>query len=207
MSDADDGAGQGGTVSISGTSAGTSDDTAAHLHSIRYAESWWEDSCCEVPSEGADRDGTRHALRRQVVFAVCALESWFFEWVRDELLEERIEATDVFAGYRTVPERVKGVMREVEGRGGLERPFECGESTEWDDMVDLLGVRNGLVHAGASRVGGDLPEGTRPPEPTVADLRALAPYEPLRIVRDVARFLTSFAGQEEPAWMELPAAE
>lgn len=172
-----------------------------------FAQRWYWDALEHVPGDEVSYFEERDALRRQVVFAVCALESWFFEWVRDELLEERIDATDVFGGYATFPERVKGVMREVERRGGLERPFTCGESSEWEEVIALLGVRNGLVHAGASRVGGNLPEGTQPPEPTAADLRALAPFEPLRIVRDAVRFLTSFADQEEPAWMQLPDRE
>lgn len=172
-----------------------------------FAHQWYWDASNEVPAEGASYVETTTALRRQVVFATCALESWFFEWVRDSLLSEPVDATRVCAGYRSFPELVKGVMEEVGSRGGLTRDFACGESTEWEEMIRLLRVRNGLVHAAASRPGGNVPDGIPQPEPTAGDLHALAPAEPLRIVRDVARFLTSFADAQPPDWMHVPGRE
>lgn len=101
-----------------------------------------------------------------------------------------------------VPDQIKVVLRELYGRGELNDEPNFGESAAWDDLYELLGHWNGLVHAFAG-----LPRGNVPPEaneaPDTTRAGRLAPARPLEIVREVAELLTSFAEEVSPDWMEV----
>lgn len=172
-----------------------------------YGLIWWADACGEVPPESADPREVRDAMRRQLLFTVCALESWFFEWVRDDLLEDATESADLFASASwKLTEKIIDVLGTLYDRGRLAHQPAFGESVAWDDLHKILDHRNGLVHALASLPRGDIPPDAGEPIPTADDLLALAPARPLKVVRRVADLLTSFAGEKPPEWMEVPEA-
>lgn len=171
-----------------------------------YAEEWWEDACRNVPGRRDESGATRDAIRRQIVFAVCALESWFFEWVRDELVDDTGQSSVLFSqAPPPIADRIKFVLDKLHGRGKLVEEPEFGASEAWDDLHDLLSHRNGLVHALASWPRGTVPADADEARPTPQELSGLAPARPLEVVRGVADFLTSFADDEPPEWMEVPA--
>lgn len=194
------------TVRMSARAVGTSSTEArAHVFTS-YAERWWEDARSEVPAAGAsDEDGaTRHAVRRQVVFAVCAMESWFFEWVREDVLGDVTAAARLFDDAPDpVSDRVKFVLRELHDHGEIDGEPSFGDSEAWDDLHDLLGHRNGLVHALASLPRGDVPPDAGESRPTPRELAELAPARPLEVVRNAVDLMTSFADDAPPDWMEV----
>lgn len=170
-----------------------------------YAPDWWEDALKSVP----DGAGDAGAMRRQIVFAVCALESWFFEWVRDDVLEDATQSSVLFADItaRGLPNRIKCVLGEMHSRGRLDAEPGYGESDAWQDLHELLRHRNGLVHALASRPRGDIPEEAEGPRPDFRELTEMEPAWPVSVVRGVVELLSSFDDAEPPEWMELPVDE
>lgn len=172
-----------------------------------YAQFWWEDTCSNIPPVGASHDEKGHFVRRQIVFAICCVESWFFEWVRDDVLDEFEEAEDYFDELRSVPRRIKEVCRELYAQGELANEPEFGKSATWDQFIELLKDRNGLVHAVASRpyaVVGELTEVEQEPRPKPGRRLELAPAGPAQIVLSTVALIAGFDDQPPPDWMELP---
>lgn len=207
----DDG-GQGeGKIQISATADGVGSTKAVPRVYDSYAERWWADAAGEA-SAVADADDpaeVRSAVRRQIVFVVCALESWFFEWVRDDVLDDVAAASALFVegGRERLTDRIKRVLCELHARGELATKPGFAESDVWEDLHEILDDRHGLVHAVASLPRGDVPEDAKEARPTPDRLVALAPAEPLVTVRGIVELVTSFADAEPPDWMEVPDAD
>lgn len=186
---------------------GLSDEIGVSAYS-RYAERWWEDAAGEAAAaaDAGDERAVRDAVRRQIVFVVCALESWLFEWVRDDVLSDVAAASALFVegGRERLTDRIKRVLCELHAQGELATEPGFAESDAWEDLHDLLDDRHGLVHAVASLPRGDVPEDAEKARPTPERLEALAPAEPLVTVRGVVKLVAGFADDEPPEWMEVP---
>lgn len=173
-----------------------------------YAEDWWTDACREVPASDADEGEIRHSMRRQIVFAVCALESWFFEWVRDDLLGQVRRAAVIFTPppKQNAGVRIRRIAKRLHREGEL--PNEPAfDSPDWQELPRLIRHRDGLVHGVASLPRGDVPEEAQKAMPTPKELRTWAPSEALMTVRRAVKLVTSFADAEPPDWMEVPDPE
>ena len=134
-----------------------------------YATSWLTDAQKEATVGGED------AMRREIVFAVCAAESYLSEWVRDEVLKSDFGSRRL-NHYFPVKKNIGIVDR---GRYVIEHLNEDGTISGqpdwvnpfWLEFTKLVDFRNGLVHGRASRPD---TEGLKPnekPEPTVEDLQ------------------------------------
>jgi hypothetical protein len=123
------------------------------------------------------------------LFAVCAAESYIFEWVRDTVLKNDFSVLPTYFPFPQSGERKPGVRekfkdipkRLFEDRR-INKPLDCG-AREWQDFVDLVDWRDGLVHARASRpeMSGQ-PEKERP-VPSKGELDKLKPGWALAVVR------------------------
>ncbi len=128
--------------------------------SYSFAPEWFADASREAKDEG------RGARRREILFAVCAAESYVFEWVRDTVLNHDFKKLDKY--------------------------FPAGQTCggpEWNDFRDVVHNRDGLVHAAASRPETDGQPEKEKPVPAASDLDAQPPGWALEIVRVILRKL------------------
>ncbi len=110
-----------------------------------FARHWFEDALREA------RTGTDYnARRREIVFAVCFIESYLFEWVRDEALKrdfkrlrDYLPATD----KRGIRERWKEVIKQL-GKDGLLPATPDFGLPYWEDFQTLVKFRDGLGSCG-----------------------------------------------------------
>ena len=199
--------GEGRTIKVQlHDTLGFSENLTHYVYSS-YGKRWWEDACGEVPLVD-DEDAARHVIRRQVVFVVCALESWFFEWVRDEVPGDVNATAALFAEGKPegITDRIKRVTKQLYDESDLIEEPDFDDTEAWQPLCGLVEHRNGLVHALASLPRGDIPPDAETATPTPEDLRDLAPAKPLRIVRRAVELVTSFADAEPPEWMEVSVA-
>ena len=75
------------------------------LHAT-YAPAWFQDAQRESALPGID------ARRREILFAVCFVESYLLEWTRDEPLKREFKALDDYLP----PGDKRGIIERVEGR-------------------------------------------------------------------------------------------
>lgn len=193
------------TVHLGGTSSGKSQDEAAVLVYGDHAKTWWRDARKEVPAASAGNDEIQKAIRLQIVFAVCALETWFVEWVRDDILGSAKSAAVLFGGveHQSVDERIKNVAAELHEAEHLQNDPDF-TSPDWQDLPGLVDHRNGLVHGVASLPRGSLPLEAEEGFPTPGQLQRWAPVGPLKTVRRAVKLVTSFADSHPPEWMDIP---
>lgn len=174
------------------------------------AERWMRDAHAEARSAPANDSEKRNALRREVVFAVCAAESYLFEWVRDreghyaygftqkvkKALTERGKLRE-----KGVIDRWKLVVTEVLDGGKPSKPSRFDRNSTWNDFVELVKHRDFLVHGGAA-----LP---RPPERSELTAKYTPRTDPFQqspgyaVDRVVAliRQVHSWAGTAPPKWL------
>jgi hypothetical protein len=69
--------------------------------SASFARAWYEDALAEARAG----DTFQHRRRREIVFAVCAVESYLLEWVRDDVLSRNFAALNTYFP----PDRHRGI--------------------------------------------------------------------------------------------------
>ena len=175
-----------------------------------FAAEWFNDALKEA-REGRDRN----SRRREIVFAVCFIESYLFEWVRDEISRLVGLSIDELRRYfpdgdrRGIRERWKDVLKDLyKDKRIKEVPsFDPRVNPHWNLFVDLVGYRDGLVHASASRPEIDIDsQSTTPapppsPIPSPTDLDQLPAGWAVRVVVTVVRQLHQAVGTNPPAWL------
>ena len=130
-----------------------------------FAEQWFVDARAEALSETS-----RDSVRREIVFSVCFLESYIFEWVRsldlhlvDEFFppEPRFDKDPRYR--RDLKKKWKLIPRELYSEGRI--PAEA--RLDLLQLGVMLKYRHGLVHAAASRpFNAEVSESHRPvPDP------------------------------------------
>lgn len=143
-----------------------------------YSEFWYRDAVREA--QGSDE----HAIRREIIFSVCFLESYIFEWTRD-LLTSHNYKPDKVNDYFPPESRCKNDPRY---RRGLKEKWKCVpaelfddeviptkpdlvSSEQWNEFCTLMKYRNGFIHALASRSSTDSLNSKAKPVPAVGTLR------------------------------------
>jgi hypothetical protein len=163
----------------------------------RYAPEWFGDAVRESGRGG------HHARRREILFAVCAAESYIFEWVRDIVLKhdfQRLSAYFPSDAKRGVTAKFKEVPRALQGDGLVQAILDCGGS-EFADFRRLVELRDGLVHARASRPStGGLPEESRP-VPSKNELDILPAGWATEVVRRLLGKLHQDTQTPRPDWL------
>jgi hypothetical protein len=172
-----------------------------------YAHAWFADAKKET-SQTDDQ-----ARRREIIFAVCAVESYLFEWVRDKALNNNPHRLNHYFPVNFPVDRKKRFMGIVERWNYvIEHLHEDGTITGlpnfgehyWEEFRELVDFRNGLVHGRASRPDTDgLAEAERP-EPTPQQLAEKAPGWAVKLVVNLITKLHDAVGTTPPEWITVP---
>jgi hypothetical protein len=169
--------------------------------SYSFAPEWFSDALTEART-GKDH----HARRREIIFAVCCAESYLVEWIRDEVLKRDFNRLNQFfppGERRGVAEKWKEVPKALLQAGlisavpNLERPY-------WQDWLDLVDLRNGLIHARASRPETDSQPTGEKPVPSKGDLDKLVPGWAVKVVVTLVRELHVAVSTSAPTWLVDP---
>jgi hypothetical protein len=166
-------------------------------NSLTFAPHWYADAV-----EQSQLLKSRDAIRREIVFAVCAAESYLLEWVRDEVLNhQHDELLEYFPANRQMPvrDRWKDVLEKLVAQGRI-RQAQNFNSGLWSDFSALVDFRNGLVHGGASRPQSGEHRDPQP-YPTPAELDQTSPGWAVGVVRALIEDLHATAGTTAPKWL------
>lgn len=179
-----------------GTGTGEPSDAPGVWPLASFAQSWLRDAWLEASLDGPDH------RRHEVLFSVCLVESYLFEWVRDAIVRRDFRALSRYfppGERRGVEQRFKQVMKELHADGLVKAPPSFG-TTEWADFLDLVRLRDGLIHASISRPQMFVAENRR----TLLDLNRLAPGWAIGTARTVLLGTHEAAGFGPPAWLVRP---
>jgi len=170
------------------------------LHAT-FAPGWYSDAVREAAVSGAD------ARRREILFAVCFVESYLLEWVRDEALHRDYKALDKYLpsdDRQGISERWKTVTKRLREDGLIPGHPDYGRASQWRDFIRLIRFRDGLVHGRTGRPQTtDTPDEALP-SPTADDLTTMPSGWPTRTVVSLVRALHFCVGSSPPAWLVDP---
>jgi hypothetical protein len=163
-----------------------------------FAPSWFRDARSEAQHAKGDID----ARRREILFAVCFLESYLLEWTR-YLLGPR-DFKKYFPPGRKggIRDKWKFVIKGLAKDKKIPKPGFGG--ADWTAFIQLVDYRDGLVHAKASLPTSKADPSATPPIPSPDDLRDMEPGWPVRVVADLVRSLHTAVGSETPHWLVNP---
>ena len=133
-----------------------------------YAEDWYSDALAEV-NDSANRKNKR----REIVFAACFLESYIYEWVRNygtDFLAKYFSDTakNIDGEYYTkgLKNKWKYMPPEIANELGVAKDLELDLS----GLGRLIKLRNGFVHARASKLYNSFTNKKDRPVPTQEEL-------------------------------------
>jgi len=191
--------------SMVGTAKGLSGavGTLTSWESYSFAPEWFADASRETKDERRG-DEYRGARRREILFAVCAAESYVFEWVRDTALNYDFKKLRTyFPADQTwgVKRKLMEIPKKLKEDGLVSGALDCG-GQEWIEFRKVVAYRDGLVHAAASRPKTDGQPENEKPVPEASKLDALPPGWALEIVRVILRKLhTDTKTTPIPSWL------
>lgn len=148
----------------------------------------------------------RGARRREIVFAVCAAESYLVEWVRDSVLNRQFDA---LSGYFPPNEHVgivdrwKRVVKQLAADGRISTP-QTFSGKVWQDFVDLVDYRNGLLHGRSSRPATSGQPSKLKPVPSTDLLDQLSAGWAANVVQVLVNDLHRTVGTVAPSWLVQP---
>lgn len=163
-----------------------------------YAHAWFADAKREA-SLGNDQ-----AQLREIIFAVCAVESYLFEWVRNDILNGEFRLLTHYFPVNQKPigitERWKQVINHLHEDGTITGKPSFGESY-WEEFIELVDFRNGLVHGRASRPDtAGLPEAEQP-GPTAEELLQKGRGWAVKVTINLIKKLHEAVGTIPPDWL------
>lgn len=174
-----------------------------------YAPAWFRDAKTQAEIDG-DVDDDDMVKPREIVFAVCAIESYLVEWVRDEVLKSNYRQLKKYfpaprnGRYSSIVVRWKGVIERLVADRAIPGKPDFDNQRYWKDFEKLVRFRNGLVHGRASRPDSNaiLDEDERA-GPTVHDLVAMDQGWAVRVVAEVIKRLHTAVGTTPPTWLNV----
>jgi hypothetical protein len=136
---------------------------------VSFSQSWLRDIVIESKQEGPDH------RRKEIVFAVCFVESYLFEVVRDLVLRMNFRETITYFPVRRkagIRDRCKEVFCQLHNNKKIPKAMNWSEPF-WSEFCQLVEMRDGLIHASISRpYNSDLPKEANP-TPSPADFYKL----------------------------------
>ena len=166
-----------------------------------FAPMWFGDALREAAASGG-ADGRR----REIVFAVCAAESYIVEWVRDDILDRDFGRLSTYfppGSTEPVAEKWKRVCGEAAAKGLVPAaPSFAGQV--WNDFTRLVRLRNGLIHARSSRPETAGVPDKELPYPSKSDLDSMKAGWPTKTVAGLIRSLHAASGTPCPVWVVSP---
>lgn len=158
--------------------------------SASFSESWWRDAVREA--EGVDE----HATRREIVFSICFLESYIFEWTRD-LGIDNVDICFPLGSSRSLKDKWKNVPIKLFAEGTISAKPDLDLS----ELGVLLSYRNGLVHARASRPSTEGLSNKAKPIPAVGELREVEHGWAIDIAENLVKKLHQDIGTPCPEYI------
>lgn len=158
-----------------------------------YAPYWYKDALAEANQSGRD------ARRREIIFAVACAESYLFEWVRDEVLKRDYNALNTyFNGKSGIKCRWKAVTKQLANDKRINISPDYTSKT-WQDFINLVDYRDGLIHAVAS-----LPQTDghpNKPKPSMEEIDSYAQKKAIDTIKNLILDLNDAAGISAPDWI------
>jgi hypothetical protein len=165
--------------------------------SFSFAPEWFADAEVEAGLTG------HRPRRREILFSVCAAESYIFEWVRDTALNHDFSLLATYFppdSRRGVKEKFREIPKALHKDGRIKSPLDCG-GPEYADFYKLVDVRDGLVHASASRPETSGQRAEERPVPSKDELESLQAGWALGVVRTILEKLHNDTATTRPAWL------
>jgi hypothetical protein len=171
-----------------------------------YARAWFTNAKKQAM---VDDDHDDMAKPREIVFAVCAIESYLVEWVRDEVLKlvnsdyKRLdEYFTIEESYDPILERWKKVIKRLLEKGAIPAQPDFTQHY-WKEFSDLVKFRNGLMHGRASWPDSNsIPDKRKRAGPTNEELVKMDQGWAVGVVAEVIRQLHAAVGTPAPAWLD-----
>lgn len=163
-----------------------------------FAPEWFNDALNEART-GQDH----HSRRREILFAVCAAESYVFEWVRDEVLRRDFDKLRKYfppGKRRSVKKKWKKIPKELYEERQISNEPNWG-GTEWRNFLKLVRYRDGLVHARASRPETSSLSPDEEPLPSKTDLDRMPLGWAVQRIVTLIRHLHGAVGTSAPDWL------
>jgi hypothetical protein len=104
-----------------------------------WASSWFRDALAEARHAKGDID----ARRREIVFAVCFLESYLFEWTYFLVGPHAVDKYLPLGDRDGIRERWKRVIKDLESDRKIRGKLSFIGS-DWTEFVKLVTYRDGL---------------------------------------------------------------
>lgn len=168
--------------------------------SATFAPGWFRDAL-----EEAKGGNSRDARRREILFAVAALESYLFEWARDAVLKgDHSRLTDYFPPDDRAPlaDKWKDVPKRLKADGLIQGTPDLG-GTLWRDFKEsLVEYRNGLLHARTSRPERDGLPDNQLPKPSMRELDEMSPGWAVGVARRLIEELNTAAHTSPAEWLK-----
>jgi hypothetical protein len=196
---------------ISSDTSILSDQLSTNLIKSTFAPEWFDDARNEATKAISDPIAASAARRREILFAVCTLESYLFEWTRDILLlkypdeaEWRAKLNEYFprTSNNPITDNWKNVPKKL-CRLGLIKATPALSGQTWQMFREkVYKYRNALIHAAVSWP--KLEVTSLPPAPDYwkAELGALPAGWAIEIVATLIRELNNKAGTATPDWLD-----
>jgi hypothetical protein len=181
--------------------------SAASLGAIKvwltysFAPEWFKDALNEART-GSDH----HSRRREILFAVCCVESYLFEWTRDEVLNRNFDELEEYFPYGRkmgIKDRWKHTIKHLKKNDRISNSPDFGDSC-WQDFCNLVVYRDGLVHGRSSRPETSSQGNDQKPVPSKTELDQLPPGWAVKIVILLIRDLHKAVGTSTPQWLIEP---
>jgi hypothetical protein len=173
-----------------------------------YAQAWFADARKEANVVEDDRDDGHDARRREIIFAVCVIESYLLEWVRDFALKGNFKRLKHYFPTSKKERRVgivdrwKNVINDLHEDGTIPDKPDFG-LRYWEDFQTLVAFRNGFVHGGVSRPKSNTSIPEDRPKPTLQQLNELQSRWALAVVAEVIRKLHEAVNTPPPEWLQV----
>jgi hypothetical protein len=195
-------------AAVSSTQTTSTEWSATSIVMADFARDWFDDARNEATKE------TAAARRKEIIFAVCTLESYLLEWVREILLSRhspaellsKLEKYFPSEGHRKpITDKWKDVPKAL-CRDGLIKDTPDLSGHTWQAFTERVYdyYRNSLIHASVSRPQEKVTASSTPPSDWKAELARLPAGWAIGIVTELMRGLNDKAGTRTPDWLDEP---
>ena len=164
-----------------------------------FAGDWYQDAAREA--QGLDG---RHSKRREIVFAASFLESYIFEWVRQHWFERINDLFPPASRFKNDPLYRAGLKEKWSlVPSELHKLSLIAETPSLDlsDLGTLVVLRNGLLHARASRPATAGQVDAERPRPALTELEAIEHGWALGVARRLVTKLHAELGTAPPSYL------
>jgi hypothetical protein len=199
-------------LTVSSDTGILSDQLSRNIIKSNFAPDWFDDARNEVTKAISDPIAASAARRREIIFAVCTLESYIFEWTRDILLgnyaeeaEWRNKLNKYFPGISNNPitENWKDVPKDLYRLGLIKGTPDLGGQPWQTFREKVYKYRNALIHAAVSWPKLEVSASPAPARDYwKAELGALSAGWAIEIVAELIRELNNKAGTATPDWLD-----